>query len=480
MRGVVGKYLVCAIAVLGLLGLGHNAMATAGIVGDCSDCHTMHNSIQGKKVAKTGLTGTLATTGIQDLLKFDCIACHANPNATSALYTLPGGSVVPQVYWNNDGSGQDLAGGNFADISKYGNHKGHNVVDVVSAETDVTTPPGFRHADGAIMSFDVTKFTCAGSMGCHGFRGQALSSQTLTCNLVQGGEKYINGVDTGQLCTADELNNQGTTTIYRNGLDALSGYDGPAAGSEVLIKGAHHSSFDGLKNDGFDPSFYDNPLARSYRFLYGMRGYGNEVDRWQNVDSKSHNEYAGGYANSPLGDLLKSTDFGTTGTCALCHRNGQNGTNSEVYTSGGTMTGFCVTCHGTFHSSGGNDNGTAGAFLRHPSDFALPTDGEYTNYTTYDVSAPVARPASFFTAGMKASDKVNPGQDLVMCLSCHKAHATPNDFMLRFNYGHIDASGNYDSTGVMTAGQYPSISTAQAAGGCLACHTEKGVLPQSR
>jgi predicted CXXCH cytochrome family protein len=49
-----------------------------------------------------------------------------------------------------------------------------------------------------------------------------------------------------------------------------------------------------------------------------------------------------------------------------------------------------------------------------------------------------------------------------MCLSCHKAHATENDGMLRFDYTAIkagDTSSNF---------------------GCLACHTTKGILPENR
>ena len=40
--------------------------------------------------------------------------------------------------------------------------------------------------------------------------------------------------------------------------------------------------------------------------------------------------------------------------------------------------------------------------------------------------------------------------------------------MLRFDYQ------------AMTAGFYADVPTAQAEGGCLACHTAKGVAPQNR
>ncbi len=51
------------------------------------------------------------------------------------------------------------------------------------------------------------------------------------------------------------------------------------------------------------------------------------------------------------------------------------------------MSGFCSTCHGTFHLQ----NDAAGNFVRHPTDYALPNKTEYAAYTTYDLTAPVAR-----------------------------------------------------------------------------------------
>jgi hypothetical protein len=127
-----------------------------------------------------------------------------------------------------------------------------------------------------------------------------------------------------------------------------------------------------------------------------------------------------------------------------------------------SVSGFCITCHGKFHSVGaastGGDNGTGGAFLRHPSDYVIKESGEYAAYDVYSVTAPVARPDLAVIADTAA---VVGGTDMVMCLSCHQAHATPNDGMLRFDYSAIVAGGG---------------ATGQ---GCLACHTTKGVDKQT-
>ena len=427
LKGLLGFAVLAFLATAGA----STSLAVGGLVGDCADCHTMHNSQQGAPVAKAGLNGTASVTPNPTLLKLDCIACHAQ-NTGSKIVTMPGGSTIPQVYHTDT---TDLAAGNFKHIADGGERKGHNVVDLVAADSTFTAPPGYR-ADhsGVVFNFEVDKLTCAGNMGCHGIRGQQL--------------------DEGDV----EL---GIDPSYRTGLTALSGYDGATAGTTAYFRGAHHSSYDGLKTDGANPNFYQNTLAHSYRFIRGLKGSGNEVDRWQNVDSDSHNEYAGDYAS----EINRNTNYATA-TCARCHLGTSSGS-SRLYTPNSTMTGFCITCHGSFHSSGVT-NGSSGAFLRHPSDYVIPDRAEYSAYTTYDVSALVARPVASFVTGFTPSATVNPGTDLVMCLSCHVAHASPYDGMLRFDYS------------AMTAGGYLDNDAAAAAGGCLACHTSKGVLPENR
>lgn len=419
---------IAAIAVL-LCSFAATAFAQ-GLVGQCADCHTMHNSVQGQPVALQGSSTEANGTANPNLLKMDCVACHASGGG-EMIREMDGGSRIPQVYHT---AATDLAAGNFRHITVGGDRKGHNVVDVVSADSTFTKPPGYRNHDSNGFDFDVAQFTCAGNMGCHGIRGQQLDE----------GDPF-----------------EGIDPTYRTGLAALSGHDGPTASNTSYFSGAHHSNYDGLKLDGEHPDYFSNPLAHSYRFIRGLKGYGNMTDRWQNVDSTSHNEYAGGYVN----DTIKDTDFGATNTCARCHM-GTNSTNARLFVPNRTMTGFCITCHGTFHSSGAT-NGTSGAFLRHPSDYAIPDGGEYANYTTFDITAPVARPMASLVAGFTPSAEVNHGQDMVMCLSCHVSHASPYDGMLRFDYDAL--------TSAMRAGSFASIEDAQAEGGCLACHTTKGV-----
>ncbi len=111
-----------------------------------------------------------------------------------------------------------------------------------------------------------------------------------------------------------------------------------------------------------------------------------------------------------------------------------------------TMTGYCIGCHGNFHVQKDGNN-----WIRHPSDAALPITGEYAAYTAYDPNVPVARPSLTAVSGT-----VTPGTDMVMCLSCHRAHGSPNNDMLRWSYtGMVAGGGGADGTG------------------CFTCHSEK-------
>jgi predicted CXXCH cytochrome family protein len=202
----------------------------------------------------------------------------------------------------------------------------------------------------------------------------------------------------------------------------------------AALKGVHHVNEDG-------PLKVADTVANSYRFLMGLQGLEHTYarDRWQNVTPAIHNEYFG--STFP-------TDYDL---CSSCHVGSAEATlDSFITTPGHSMSGFCATCHSNFHAQ------TAGAiaFLRHPADYIIPARGEYAEYTLYEITAPVARPNVYDEPG----DLVNPGIDLVMCLSCHVAHASPYDNMLRFDYRN------------MTAG----AAGAAEGKGCFACHTSKG------
>jgi len=404
-------------------------IASADLIGDCYDCHTMHNSEQNSPVVGTSQP---------NLLRYDCLGCHAqNPTGGTKDWTGPGGSVIPQVA-HADAS--DKAGGNFNQTTA---RKVHSVSDIVNAgiapavplgENAMDQPPGLPHtsqrhvftSDVATDAFDM--FTCAGARGCHGSRSQALVASS-----------QLNG--TGQ--------NEWVVDELRTGIAAISG--------------SHHNNMDNAKTGtGYDnlPAVHDGEVvAEGYRFIVGLQGFENTAREY--VNATDHNEYFG-----------NTTDDMGSG-CGACHvqdtaqSNTRMGLASGIVSVNNSMSGFCSSCHGYFHSSGGGDyedNGVSGAFLRHPSDYVIPTTGDYGQYTVYSPLAPVARD----TVLSAANGTVTPGDDMVMCLSCHVAHGSANDYLLRFDYAD------------MTAGSYADEPTAQLEGGCLSCHASKGVLPVNR
>jgi hypothetical protein len=174
------------------------------------------------------------------------------------------------------------------------------------------------------------------------------------------------------------------------------------------VKGAHH-----VKDSG---GINGSSVGLSYRFLNGVLG--KEDSDWeQDNTNTSHNEYKG--STSSTSD---------------------------------TVSYLCSGCHGNFHTwaGGASEVGTASPWLRHPTDIALNSTGEYSNYTSYSMTAPLARPDP---DNVPDTALVSPGTDIVMCLSCHRAHASPYYKMLRWDYKNSN------------------LSTALS--GCNVCHTSK-------
>jgi hypothetical protein len=389
------------------------SVGMAQIQGQCSDCHTMHNSEEGLNVAIVDGWSGVSPTPNEVLLKYDCIACHAMDTG-AALVTLAGGSVVPQVA--RDTGATDLAGGNFSYIDGTrgsmvaDDRKGHNVIDVVDADLTLTGPPGYARGPAAdqtnntsIHTFEMaSQFTCAGKAGCHGVRNQSI--------LVSEAVHDSNGIEITP-----------AVTHPRTGLAALTG--------------AHHYDVGGVLNVADD-------IYNSYRFLMGTTGlesanYANELG--------DHNEYSG--ANN---DVFAE---GTSG-CDRCHV-GSHGMSTEGYVTNvsGTITNFCETCHSNFHASQALDLGTStGAFLRHPSDFVIRDKTEYSAIAGWDATAPVAR-VDYST--MRDTVDIAGAGEVVACLSCHVGHASDYAHMLRFDYTLIEAGGGANDTG------------------CFVCHTTK-------
>ena len=383
--------------------------ALAKVVGPCANCHTMHN-MQG------GVAVESATS--RSLTKGDCIGCHTGTNGDGKgiPYVNAGDTPLYGPDYDTDGAlvndaasvaGRTLAGGTFYYVSQAQHAKGHNVKGLGAggaANPDTTivlanTPPGW-----------ITTWGDSG-IATNGDDPDNWGDNQLTCAGIYGCH--------GQHLQADDF---------------------------ADLKGAHH---------GDDSTIDGNTTVSSFRFLYGI--IGKEDSDWEyTVSSLDHNQYSG-VANITKAAVALEPVLGAAG-------------------KGEGISTFCGTCHGNFHTGSSGDLNTyddgdtaigTAPWLRHPTDYALVTaGGEYVSYAgidtgaavgTYNVIAPVA---SSSVASTISTTVITGGAatSIVTCLSCHRAHGSPYDDLLRWKYAGLNA-GTTNVEGVKQ--------------GCFICHTTK-------
>ena len=113
-------------------------LCQGSVKGQCSNCHTMHNSEEGLPVAfslDSSNEPVITNMPFKRLLKTDCIGCHSQ--ASSDTIVTMGDTRIPIVFnmlkptYPPDGSpSSTLAGGNFYWVSQGGDQFGHNVYGI--------------------------------------------------------------------------------------------------------------------------------------------------------------------------------------------------------------------------------------------------------------------------------------------------------------------------------------------------------------
>ncbi len=187
-----------------------------------------------------------------------------------------------------------------------------------------------------------------------------------------------------------------------------------------------------------DPRVRDgNSLATSYRWLDGVAGY-EDSDYELTFDGGSHNQYIG---------------FDRT---------------ADINSSSKAISQFCAKCHGNFHFGPANSGVSASddppafsvdPWIRHPVDYdmgGLGSGGEYEGYGSppaaapYNVRTPLgskytvpADLASRATVNLASSDETA----VIVCITCHRAHGSPYDYHLRWNYQAWPGAGSYNGCG---------------------------------
>jgi hypothetical protein len=169
-----------------------------------------------------------------------------------------------------------------------------------------------------------------------------------------------------------------------------------------------------------DPRLRDgNALATSYRWLDGVAGY-EDSDYELSVSSSDHNQYFG---------VARSGDVDDPASHSISH--------------------FCAQCHGNFHSGAGALGVSSGTtlgtdpWIRHPVDYAMPLTGEYATYgkpavNDYNIATPLGRAA---VSVVNNSTVTAMGDRIITCISCHRAHGSPYDYSLRWDYKSWPTAG---------------------------------------
>ncbi|MBX6422067.1 cytochrome c3 family protein [Thermosulfurimonas sp. F29] len=371
-------WLVIFLFLGGLVGL-----AQAKVRGQCSNCHTMHNSQGGSP-----MTFDNSTTPNRTLLRAaNCLGCHSDsaPSGVQAVTPIVKHSSDPGYVFGST-RGSTLAGGDFYYVT-LSDAKVHNVDELGNNDDVLNAPPGYVYngdygrGNGTWPSGRAV--SCAGTYGCHG--------------------------------------------------------DPSKEDPFASIAGAHHAN---INRTGTGNA---TTVATSYRFLLGI--YGTEDPDWEGgtLDTSHHNGY---YA------VDRST------------------VNSYTAPDKHTINYLCGECHGNFHAQIDYDSTVGSPWIRHPTDYDMNNvkTKEYGNYPNtalfsgkYGVSAAgdyfVDVPVGNNQGAVKSQVLQASGDAIVLCVSCHKAHGSPYDDLLRWDYSACQAgTGN---------------ATSAANCGCFACHTTK-------
>ena len=321
----------------------------AAVSGQCSNCHTMHNS----QAAVPMVFNTAdPTVPLSALLRSDCLGCHT----TDASDPLDNTDLYPYVMTSADTFSDNncLAGGFFTQdtVDNQDNNSDNN--HTLGSQALPAGYAGLANDAQGLGNFytgdtEAAGLSCGGSNGCHGVH-----------NVVDDMEAISGG-------------HHGDSSVYR-----------------MLFVG-NFIATDGVLGTG--ASDYEEDLIATPNL------------------ADPHNLYSAGVDDPSISE-------------------------------------FCSICHGDFHNESGStaDTGAGSPWIRHPTDVDIPGTwaiGNEANALTGDdyKNNPVG-----YDGGTSEI-----GERRVTCLSCHRAHGTANNDLLRWAYSTQQAGSTITY-------------------GCLGCH----------
>jgi hypothetical protein len=140
--------------------------APAAVQGNCSGCHTMHNSQDGSIINADG--------PVEKLLKDDCVGCHSSSGSDTIV--VSDGNNIPIVF-NTSVPTNPLAGGNFywVQAGGFGDAYGHNVYGISDADATLSAAPA---STGCINSCHTSLALADEGNGCEGCHNNVLHHGT--------------------------------------------------------------------------------------------------------------------------------------------------------------------------------------------------------------------------------------------------------------------------------------------------------------
>ncbi len=409
--------ILAAAAMFSLATAGSALAFHSGGVAECEGCHSMHNSLEGS----ANVTGMAQYHSGPYLLKAQdqsgsCLNCHEAADSKGSGYHIStkGGFGIGTTAAPVEGK----PGGDFAwlkmtttgavrgaPFTSEGDRHGHNIIAIDFGYTQdklQATAPGGTYPASALA--------CS---SCHDPHG-----------------RYRRLADGTQVAPGTGQNNAGLNLLpifgsgsYGNGNATQGGPAYPTAG--ISAAGVYRI----LGGIGYQPK----SLSGSFGFAFAApdavapSNYDKGYSPTTNTGGETSN-------TDPTKQVIVAYGKGMSEWCANCH----TAMLENSYTSG---------MKGLVHPAGNNAMLTAPIAANYN---AYVSSGVFTNTgASYSNLAPFENGTNDYTAlgAFVTSPSAADTTKNVMCLSCHRAHASAFDSMTRYYLGNefmtiADASGN--------------------------------------
>jgi hypothetical protein len=377
------KFLKFAVAAVFAVVYGNAYAFHSGGVAECEGCHSMHNSFEGS----ANVTGMPQYASGPFLLKASdqsgaCLNCHQAADTTASSYHISTAGVAP---YDSTTPVEFTPGGDFAWLKKttnitirgvvavdgnQGDSHGHNII---AADFGYTADKTLTTAPGG--TYPATALACSSCHDPHGkYRRLADGSKVTTGQPIFGSGSYTS--------SAAPISGVSAVGVYR--LLAGVGYQPKS------LTGSY--AFTQTVPDAVAPSTYNKANNATIAGTADRVAYGAGMSEWcSNCHTSMH------------------TDTYTSGTKGLVHPAG----------NGAKLTAAIAGNYNAYVSSG-----IAGT---------PPTNG-YSALAPFEVGVAGATPADYASlVTFQANPTPAATTNNVLCLSCHRAHASGFESMARYS-----------------------------------------------